>query len=58
MFQVDLLKSTILLKHWSGRHSRGVTQFEGATIHKLILSPNNNIDNKDSRIFLNTLIEL
>jgi len=58
MFQVDLLRSTILLKHWSGRHSRGVTQFEGATIHKLILSPNNNIDNKESRIFLNTLIEL
>lgn len=58
MFQVDLLRSTILLKHWAGRHSRGVTQFEGATIHKLILSPNNNIDNKESRIFLNTLIEL
>ena len=58
MFQVDLLRSTILLKHWSGRHSRGVTQFEGVTIHKLILSPNNNIDNKESRIFLNTLIEL
>jgi hypothetical protein len=36
MFQVDLLNSTILLKHWSGRHSRGVTQFEGKTIHRLI----------------------
>ena len=29
MFQTDLLNSTILLKHWSGRNSRGVTQFQG-----------------------------
>jgi len=58
MFQVDLLKSTILLKHWSGRNSRGVTQFEGETIHKLILSPNNAIDINESNKFLKTLIEL
>lgn len=58
MFQIDLLKSTILLKHWSGRNSRGVTQFEGETIHKLILSPNNTIDKKASSQFLKTLIEL
>jgi len=58
MFQVDLLKSTILLKHWSGRNSRGVTQFEGETIHKLILSPNNAIDIDESNKFLKTLIEL
>ncbi len=27
VFQSELLRSTILLKHWSGRNSRGVTQF-------------------------------
>lgn len=32
MFQEKLLKSTLLLKHWSGRNSRGVSQFEGKTI--------------------------
>ena len=58
MFQLDLLKSTILLKHWAGRNSRGVTQFEGSTIHKLILSPNNKIDKTESNDFLKTLIEL
>jgi hypothetical protein len=58
MFQLDLLKSTILLKHWAGRNSRGVTQFEGSTIHKLILAPNNKIDNTESLHFLKTLIEL
>src|SRR3989344_616711 len=52
LFQKDLLKSTILLKHWAGRNSRGVTQFEGETIHKLILSSNNKIDIKESQKFL------
>ena len=59
MFQTDLLKSTILLKHWSGRNSRGVTQFQGEIIHKLILSPmNNKIDGAESINFLDKLIEL
>jgi len=58
MFQIDLLKSTILLKHWAGRNSRGVTQFEGETIHKLIFSPNNKIDTDESNKFLKTLIDL
>lgn len=39
MFQTDLLASTILLKHWSGRNSRGVSQFQGKTIEALINSP-------------------
>lgn len=58
MFQKDLLESTILLKHWSGRNSRGVTQFEGETIGKLIASPNNAIDKPASVTFLETLISL
>jgi len=58
MFQKDLLESTILLKHWSGRNSRGVTQFEGETIHKLILASNNEIKIDDGKLFLEKLIEL
>lgn len=58
MFQKDLLKSTILLKHWAGRNSRGVSQFEGEIIHKLILSSNNEIDIKESKKFLEKLIKL
>lgn len=58
MFQADLLKSTILLKHWSGRNSRGVTQFEGSTLNKLLISPNNEINLGASKTFLNTLIDL
>ena len=46
MFQERLLKATILLKHWSGRNSRGVTQFEGKAINSLILKPEFQIENK------------
>lgn len=58
MFQTDLLKSTIILKHWAGRNSRGVTQFQGAALNKLILSPDNSIDRDESRKFLQGLIAL
>jgi hypothetical protein len=34
MFQERLLRATIVLKHWAGRNSRGVTQFEGTTINQ------------------------
>ena len=58
MFQVELLRSTILLKHWAGRNSRGVTQFKGSALNELILSPNNHIDIDESKRFLQNLIKL
>ena len=58
MFQMDLLDSTVILKHWAGRNSRGVTQIQGSTLDKLILSPNNHINRHDSRAFLRQLIAL
>ncbi len=58
MFQVDLMNSTIILRHWAGRNSRGVTQFQGSTLNRLILSPNNQINSHESRAFLRKLIAL
>ena len=58
MFQKDILNSTMILKHWAGRNSRGVTQLLGNTIHKLIEKPNYNIDKKISIEFINKLIKL
>lgn len=58
MFQTDLLKSTIILKHWAGRSSRGVTQLKGAALNRLILSPDNTINSRDSREFLQSLMAL
>ena len=58
VFQKDLLSGTILLKHWAGRNSRGVAQFHGETIQKLILEPDNDIDLASSEKFVSQLIEL
>lgn len=58
MFQTDLLASTILLKHWSGRNSRGVSQFEGRTIESLITNPRTDVDLLGAVEFLKQLIAL
>jgi len=58
MFQKDLLEATILLRHWAGRSSRGVSQFEGRTINILIERPNTKIDESQAQSFLARVIAL
>lgn len=58
MFQRDLLNGTVTLKHWAGRNSRGVTQFEGHIIDGLIRKPNNDIDLIKSEEFIKMLIDI
>lgn len=58
MFQTNLLNGTLLLKHWAGRNSRGVSQFEGKVINDLILSPKSTIDETFATDFLERVIAL
>jgi hypothetical protein len=58
MFQRRLLEGTILLKHWSGRNSRGVTQFEGQAINHLIERPDYGINKAQAVKFLDQIIAL
>jgi hypothetical protein len=58
MFQIKLLANTILLKHWAGRNSRGVSQFDGKAIHDLIMKHETNIDIHASELFLRKIIDL
>ncbi len=58
MFQKDLLAGTILLRHWAGRNSRGVSQFEGRVINDLVLSPVLDIDEEEAGRFLQRVMEL
>lgn len=58
MFQSDLLQSTIILRHWSGRNSRGVTQFEGKIINNLLLFPNSDIEILKAIEFLEKIVAL
>jgi len=58
MFQKDLLEGTILLRHWAGRNSRGVSQFEGRAINGLIERPNTQIDERKAKDFLVGVLDL
>ncbi len=58
MFQEKLLQATIVLRHWSGRNSRGVTQFEGKAINDLIIRPESGIDHGEAVEFLKRVIAL
>lgn len=58
VYQTDLIKSTILLRHWAGRNSRGVTQFIGTTIQKLLETPSKEIDDTQANQFLESLYDL
>ncbi|MBA5868286.1 MAG: hypothetical protein GDA67_16460 [Nitrospira sp. CR1.3] len=58
MFQNRLLRGTLLLKHWAGRNSRGVSQLEGKAIGELILSPDDDITESESVNFLERVLAL
>lgn len=58
MFQKELLGATILLRHWAGRNSRGVSQFEGRAINGLIERPSSEIDEARATDFLKRVIAL
>ncbi len=59
MFHDKVLDNTILIKHWAGRNSRGVSQLNGAKIKKLFTdSSPANISLENSVKFLENVIEL
>ena len=58
MFQKELLEAIVLLRHWAGRNSRGVSQFEGRAINSLIEHPSAQIDGPKAEDFLERIIAL
>jgi hypothetical protein len=57
MFEERLVNGTLLLKHWSGRNSRGVTQLEGRVIKDIINEPGNVINISKAVTLINKMIE-
>ena len=56
VYQTNLLKGTVQLMHWSGRNSRGVTQFMGKVINDLLVTPKQDINAELADEFLTALI--
>jgi hypothetical protein len=58
IFQTKLLERTIVLRHWAGRNSRGVTQFEGQTVAYLLQENETDIDRRAAETFLADMLKL
>jgi len=56
MYEERLIEGTLILRHWAGRNSRGVTQLEGKSIKEVIENPSNIINAEQSNAFIQKLI--
>ncbi len=52
LFNEKLLSGTTIIKHWAGRNSRGVTQYDGRTLEAIIKNFDANIDRNVALQFL------
>ena len=52
MFNRQLLSGTRIIRHWAGRNSRGVTQYDGRALEAIVESFDSKIDYEDSQNFL------
>ena len=58
VFDSELLSATKVQFHWAGRSSRGVTQFDGHELEKIIFSNQITIDESKATEYLEYLISL
>ncbi|MCD8254554.1 MAG: hypothetical protein LUC36_03280, partial [Oscillospiraceae bacterium] len=52
MFNQQLLSGTRIIKHWAGRNSRGVTQYDGRTLEEIVFDFDGRIDATEAQDFL------
>lgn len=52
MFNRQLLSATRIIKHWAGRNSRGVTQYEGKVLEEIVFNFDEDVDVADAQDFL------
>ena len=56
MFTEEVALSTILLRHWAGRNSRGVTQFEGKSLKRVLAENKTQINIDAANLLVERLI--
>ena len=52
IYNRQLLEKTRIIKHWAGRNSRGVTQYDGTALEDIIFNFDNTIDTDAATNFL------
>ena len=57
MYNRQLLSGTRIIKHWAGRNSRGVTQYEGVALENIIEQFDYEIDYDDAQNFLTACLD-
>ena len=57
IYNRQLLSGTRIIKHWAGRNSRGVTQYEGKSLEELVFDYDPTIDSNAALDFLKRLLE-
>lgn len=58
MFSRQLLSATRISKHWAGRNSRGVTQYDGKALEDIVENFDYNIDYSASRKFISDCLNI
>lgn len=57
MFNRQILNGTRIIKHWAGRNSRGVTQYDGTSLENIISDFDPCINISDAKRFIKTCID-
>lgn len=58
MYNRQILNGTRILKHWAGRNSRGVTQYDGTALENVISKFDNTIDINVAEKFINDCLNI
>ena len=58
MYNRQILNGTRIIKHWAGRNSRGVTQYDGSALENTIFDFDNSIDTIDAENFIRGCIDI
>ncbi len=56
MYDMQLLSGTRVMKHWAGRNSRGVTQYDGKALEAVVNGRGGKIDFEEAQHFISSLM--
>lgn len=58
MYNRQILDGTRVIRHWAGRNSRGVAQYDGVALESVVFNFENTIDFFAARDFINNFLAL